>query len=194
MLLARVTVWGLAVVSPAALMGQAKVVTPPNVKLCEVAKRPDQFKGKLISVRGPIQISFEDFELSVAECANRSLEGVWLEYGRGPKRQPTTWCCGDMIPVDPLGVVENDAFRAFQGYLTAQGRTSGCSEGQCYLYSVTATLTGRLDTVATLPCPDGKSQCCQGGFGHFGAFCARLVIQSVSEVVAQPTIPGEKGR
>jgi hypothetical protein len=188
MLLARITLLGLALVLPAILIGQAIAATPPALKMCELVQRPEQFSGKLISVRGRVQIGFEDFELSVAECGSRNIQSIWLEYGKGPKRQPTTWCCGAMVPTDSLVVIENDAFRTFDRYLIAQSRA--------HLHSVTATLTGRFDTKPTQPCPDGKSQCCNGGFGHMGAFCARLVIQSVSEVEGTPIVPapGGKGR
>ena len=170
----------------AALPGRAKTGEPLNVNLCDVVSAPAQLNGKIVTLRGRVQLGFEDFELSAADCDPKKT-GVWLEYGSGPKRQPTTWCCGDMVPRDPLAMVENDNFRRFHRYLTAQSRSKGCT-GQCPSYNVTATLTGRLDTVGSRACRDGRSQCCDGGFGHLGAFCVRLVIQSVSNIDAQPVI------
>jgi hypothetical protein len=93
-----------------------------------------------------------------------------------------------MVPRDKLTLLRNADFRAFHRHLIAQKRTEGCYEGECYLYHVTATLTGRFDAVKTESCPgDRESHCCPGGgFGHLGFFCGRLVIQSVSDVVAKP--------
>jgi hypothetical protein len=149
--------------------------------LCDVVKDPERFNGKMVSVRGLVQIGFEDFELSASACKGPKIDGVWLEYGKGPPKQPTTWCCGDMIPQDSLPLDQNRDFPNFHRYLIAQ--MPSCCAGQCYLYSVTATITGRLDASKTAPCRDGRIQCCvASGFGHLGTFCARLVIESVSNV------------
>lgn len=153
---------------PIISFGQA----PPTINVCDIAKQPEQFNGKTLTVRSRINFAFEEFELSAATCDGPKIEGIWLEYGRGPKRQPTIWCCGDMVPRDRLKLVQNDEFRKFRHYLTAH-------------YSVTATITGRVDAVRPQPCPNGKGLCCDGGFGHLGFSCARLVIQSVSDVVAE---------
>jgi hypothetical protein len=153
---------------------------PIKTTVCQLVKAPEIFKGKMLSIRGRVFIAFEDFRLDARQCAGNKLGDVWLEYGRGPKRQPTTWCCGDMVPRDPLQVVQNQDFKKFHDHLTAQS-------GRRYLYEVTATLTGRFDAVETVTCPDGKHQCPkQSGFGHFGMSSSRLVIESVSDVVAKP--------
>jgi hypothetical protein len=161
---------------------------PFPTPLCETAINPEAFNGTIVTIRGRIQIAFEDFELSAAVCKGHKIDGIWLEYGKGPKKQPTIWCCGDIAPRDAqVALIQDKEFHSFHRYLTAQRRTKGCYFGQCYLYSVTATLTGRLDAVPTLTCPAGTSQCPkQRGFGHFGMFSARLVIQSVPDVIAVP--------
>jgi hypothetical protein len=161
-------------------------VTAMSTTVCEIAQNPEQFSGTMVSLRHKIGISFEDFELSASDCIGRKIDAVWLEYGRGPHRQPTTWCCGDMVPRDPLILVENADFRRFNHYLTAQRKTRDCFEGQCYLYDVTATLTGRFDLASPGQCKE-SNVCCGVGFGHFGVFCGRLVIGSVSDVLAVPS-------
>src|SRR5207244_4811842 len=94
-----------------------------------------------------------------------------------------------------LGVLQNSDFKKFDRFLTARSRTKGCHEGECYLYDVTATITGRFDAVDTVTCPDGKSQCARnGGFGHFGLYSACLVIQSVSDVVAETIEPSGRNK
>jgi hypothetical protein len=164
----------------------AAIDEPFPSPFCETAMDPDRFNGKIVTIRGRVKIAFEDFELSTTECKGREIDSIWLEYGKGPKKQPTIWCCGDLTPKDAqIVLIQNKEFRSFHRYLTAQRRTKGCYFGQCYLYSVTATLTGRLDAVPAVTCPVGTSQCPkQRGFGHFGMFTARLVIESVSDVVA----------
>lgn len=150
--------------------------------ICAIARDPKQFDKKMVSVRGQVQIAFEDFELPVSACEATVIPGVWLEYGRGPKRQPTPWCCGDLIPRDRLAVIENSDFLKFDRYLTAQRRASGCEGRDCYIYDVTATINGRFDFGRTEPCRSGSGTCCAAGFGHFGNFCGRIVIESVSGV------------
>jgi hypothetical protein len=152
-------------------------------------KEPQRFSGARVTVRARVQIGFEDFQLLPGDCDGRAIDSVWLEYGRGPKKQPTVWCCGDMVPRDRLALRQNADFHKFHRYLTAQSRAAGCHELECLLYKVTATITGRFDAAAPQPCPgDDGRRCCfgSGGFGHFGMACARVVIESVSEVAADP--------
>ena len=174
--------------------GPTSSVEPIRTTLCEVARTPLQFNGKTIALRSPVEIGSESFGLSASACTGRQVDFVWLEYGRGPKKQPTIWCCGDLTPRDSLPLVQDKEFDRFHHYLTAVKKTKGCDG--CYLYRVTATLTGRLDAVATEPCPgDAKARCCSaGGFGHLGFACARLVIGAVSDVAASPVDPSAQDK
>lgn len=144
------------------------------LEVCAIVKDVHRFDGQIITVRSAVKIGFEEFELPAKQCGVKNLDGIWLEYGRGPKEQPTMWCCGDTSPKDRLAVVQNADFRRFHRYLTS--RTKQWEPK----FSVTATITGRVDAVA--PTNEG----CRQGFGHFGFFCARLVIQSVADVTAEP--------
>jgi hypothetical protein len=165
--------------------------TAIHTTACELVNTPERFNNKIVTVRGRILIAFEDFRLDTAHCDDKNAGDVWLEYGRGPKKQPTTWCCGDMVPRDSLRLVEDRNFKTFHRYLTAESRRKGCHEGGCYLYEVTATLTGRFDAVDTVTCPDGRSLCPKhGGFGHFGSFSSRIVIGPVSDVKAVKRLSG----
>ena len=169
-----------ASVLPGVIYGQTKAEEPINTTVCDLVKNPKRYNGKIIIVRAPIQIAFENFGLSVSECAEKEIDYVWLEYGRGPKRQPTIWCCGDMVPRDPLVLVQNKEFHRFHHFITAEKSAKGCYD--CYLYHVTATLTGRFDALEPKP----FTLC---GFGHLGDACGRLVIREVSDVVANPIDP-----
>jgi len=155
-----------------------KLGATDNVDVCEVLQHPQNFNGKMISIRTRIRIAFEDFKVDVPSCPKKVIDEIWLEYGKGPKTQPTTWCCGDLTPRDPLVLIQDSAFRKFDSYLRAVRKGKP-------LYTVSATVSGRFDTVPTATCPDGFHQCPRdGGFGHLGAFASRLVIHSVSQVSA----------
>jgi|SRR5579862_610596 len=175
-----------AVLVPGVAVAQAKADEPIKTTLCELVKDAARFGGKMVEIRGRVLIAFEEFTLDTTKCDVNTIGDVWLEYGRGPKRQPTTWCCGDMIPQDRLVVVQNPECRRFHNYLTAQYRIKGCYYSECHRYDVTATMTGRFDAAEARTCPDGKSRCCYNEFGHLGFCCGRLVIQSVSDVIAEP--------
>lgn len=158
---------------------------PIQTTVCEVVRSPALFSGKIITLRGPVEIAFENFGLSVSACSGKKIDYLWLEYGRGPKMQPTTWCCGDLTPRDPLVLVQNAEFRRFHRYLTTVKKAKDCYD--CYLYHVTATLTGRFDAVEPKP----GTFC---GFGHLGFACGRMVIGGVSDVVAVPVDASEYER
>ena len=162
---------------PIIALGQTKSDQPIETTVCDVVRSPALFNGKIITLRGPIQIAFESFGLSASGCTDKKIDYLWLEYGRGPKRQPTTWCCGDMVPRDTLVLVQNTEFHRFHHYITAAKKVKGCYD--CYPYNVTATLTGRFDTVDS----QSRALC---GFGHLGIACGRVVISVVSDVVANP--------
>jgi hypothetical protein len=75
-----------------------------------------------------------------------------------------------MVPRDRLALVQNAEFHRFHRYLTAVKKAKACYD--CYLYHVTATLTGRFDAVEPQPRA-------LWGFGHFGMACGRIVIETV---------------
>jgi len=129
-----------AVLVPGVDVAQAKADEPIKTTLCELLESPDAFNRKIISVRSSIKIGFEKFTLPGSACEDRNIDDIWLEYGKGPKRQPTTWCCGDMVPRDPLVVVQDDQFRKFHHYLTSKKPVKECQGCYLYQYQVTATL------------------------------------------------------
>ena len=67
----------------------------------------------MLWVHGDVRVAFEEFALVTKGCDSAVLDGIWIEYGRGPKRQPVTWCCGDLIPRDPLAMIMDPSFRKF---------------------------------------------------------------------------------
>lgn len=87
--------------------GQTDRDEPQPVALCDLARDVSRFNGRMISIRQHVSISFEDFELFAAGSDQPNVGGIWLEYGTGLARQPTTWCCGDLKPRDKLRNSEN---------------------------------------------------------------------------------------
>jgi hypothetical protein len=51
---------------PVVALGQTDAAI--NTTVCEIVRSPAMFNGKLISIRAPVQIAFENFGLSVSEC------------------------------------------------------------------------------------------------------------------------------
>jgi hypothetical protein len=168
------------------LTGQAAQFDQPvQATVCEILGHPIAYNGKIVRVRATVDIEFEHSAFSAKECKRaEGYEWIWLEYGSGPKWQPTTWCCGDLTPRDKLNLFQDKTFRLFHRYITAQVKKKGPCEYGCPRYEVTATLTGRLDVLEPKRFPNGSMGCFGDGFGHFGSSCARLVLQSVSDVVA----------
>ena len=168
-------------VFPAAV--RAEHSAPVLTELCDIGERPADFDGKFVQVRARIIVDFEISVIEFPSCKARVIDGIWFEYGRGPS-QATLWCCGDLRFRGDVHVRLDDNFARFDRYVKARRNKKP-------LYAVTATMVGRLDAVPTETCRDGKHICPKGGgFGHFGMFSARLVLQSVSDVRAeQITVP-----
>ncbi len=130
-------------------------VEPPEVALRDLTAHPLDYDGKMVRTSWRVSIDFEQFELCLETCA---ADSIWLEYGRGPRKQPTIWCCGDLVPRDPLKMIQDSQFKLFDRYLRSK-------------QGLSATITGRFDTCPSGPC-----------FGHMGLSSnSRLVIQSVQK-------------
>lgn len=169
---AVLAILALLTLGAGAAAGQPLAATP-----CELMQSPADFRNQIVTIRAGISIAFEEFALSLPSCPGRQIDRIWLEYGSGPRKQPTVWCCGDMIPRDPLVLVQDREFRKFDRRMRAQAKTASSR--------TTATITGRFDVVESGPCPGDVTARCpiEGGFGHLGAAAARLVIQRVADVV-----------
>jgi hypothetical protein len=156
-----------------------------NTSICEIATNPAEWNERTVSLSATVRIAFEQFDISAEGCPERKLDAVWLEYAEGPKKQPTVWCCGDLTRGGQPTLKQDAEFRKFHRLLTAQRRAKDCLKDYCFANDVSARLTGRLETARTQLCADGEHYCCpEGGFGHIGFSCARLVIQQVADVKA----------
>lgn len=147
--------------------------------------------GQAASVRGKLAYGAHDLLLVIRNCD----KAVVLEYAGGPE---TT--------VSSHRLVRDENFKRFEKY--ARGTYGRAGKGpcvQCPKYEVEATFTGGL-SVAPDAVPEGQWKDDLGmlhdrsgkfvgnaGFGHPPIYKYRLVIESVSDIVARqrprPRVP-----
>jgi hypothetical protein len=144
--------------------------------ICQILTDPVSFNGKMVKVRGRVVTGFEFFDIQGEWCGGESINAITLAY---PDE-------ADIKPAPSFKLRRDAEFKKFQRSLTETVRKIG-PLSYCYRYEVTATITGRLDGVekaGIIRDGSGKVIAVQG-FGHANRYRARLVIQSVSEVVAK---------
>jgi hypothetical protein len=155
---------------------------------CELIASPDKYAGKVVEVRAPVNLAFEDFSLAQEGCED-AYPGVWLMYG-GDEPTPTASTVNDLsrepgsvLKVNGLSIplVHDVSLDLFRQRLNAI-RISPIGDHPCYgcyLYKVTATLTGIFFAA-------GNDARHLNGYGHLGC-CHLLAIQKVSDVDAVRT-------
>jgi len=166
----------------------SRAQAPVHVTPCDLVNSPQQYAGKVVQVRARISLAFEDFSLAQPGCEDK-YPGVWLMYG-GDEPTPTSSTVNDLsrkpgsvlkVNGRPIPLVHDAALDLFRDRLTAIriGPIGDHPCNDCYLYEVTATLTG-VFFAAT----DDAQQ--HSGYGHLGC-CHLLAIQQVSDVDATRT-------
>jgi len=167
-----------------------------DTTVCDILKNPQSFNGKIVRVKGTAVAAFDQFVVKGADCG-LSNNNIWLSYPEGTKAkagpallvhvQPARNFAGE-IPVvqrTPVQLDKNSKdFKQFDSLLSTPFWKGGMCLG-CSRYEVTATLVGRLDGVEDPSLRrDSEGKIVGfGGFGHMNAYSARLVLQSVSDVV-----------
>jgi len=149
---------------------------------CNLARNPKAFNGKLIRVRGRLNVHFEDFSLGIRNC--NTEQSIWLAFGgdvpgivastvNDSFRKP-----GSDIQVKGVsyGIKKDDSFRKLYALIAAR-------HGDKPNYSVTATLIGMF--FAGKENRTAKGTVDFVGYGHLGC-CALLVITQVSDVESVP--------
>jgi hypothetical protein len=161
---------------------------PIKVTPCDLVTAPEMYSGKVVQVTGRVNLAFEDFSLAQPECKD-AYPWVWLVYG-GDQPTPTKSTVNDnfrepgsVLKVNgiPVPLVHDAALEFFQKRLSAM-REGGIGDHpcyDCYLYRVTATLTGAFFAAKK----DAKSI---SGYGHLGC-CNLLAIERVADVSAERT-------
>lgn len=161
--------------------------------------------NRLANVRGYLEINFEYPVLIDEKCSDH---GIWFTFadgsgppgllinvqGRGtPGSKDAT---GRATPPIAVRLVKDASFEELMHFLDLSAKAESCTDKppsadlpNCTTYRVTATFTGRIDSLSRKPHgarrKRSSSQTIDGeGFGHMGMFEAELVVQSVENVVA----------
>jgi hypothetical protein len=172
---------------------------PIQTTICKILEDPASFNNKLVEVRGYLSISFEYSTLHSESCSG----GIWfaLADGSGPpglraivpgpsvagKQDPD----GNREPPILVKLIRDANFEKFESYLrqsTAGPPWTACGP-DCHRYQITATFTGRIDSVSNdIHVAHLKKSPSEGsdfkGYGQMGLFDAQLVVQSMKEVEA----------
>lgn len=183
---------GLWAQAPAPAAGQ---VTDVNV--CDVVKNPAPFNGKMVRIKGTVFAGFDQFAIKDPTDPNCGfpVDAIWLDYPQGTKGKAGAWAVVELQPAKnfagqapapvpaPVTLDKSKDFKQFDSLLAQTHQKSSMCLG-CARYEVTATLVGRLDTVADAMLKrDASGKIIGlGGFGNMNAYPARLVLQSVSDV------------
>jgi len=151
---------------------------PVRTTVCEILKQPSLINGKIVRVSGTIMSGFEFLTLADEGCGP-----IWIDVAGDPNIQPI-----------PDFRVKRDAKLA-QLERMAWARSSE-----------RVTLIGRLDGVDSVTTTenlrnyqnDGKGKASAvvelhtDGFGHMGAYRARLVLRRVAHISALPATSPHK--
>lgn len=169
-----------------------------DTTVCDVVKKPESFDGKMVRIKGTVVAGFDEFVIKDAADPNCGfpVNAIWLAYPAGSKAksgpvafvdvQPARNFTGKYTPATRTAVTldKSKDFKQFDSLLSQSHQKGADMCLGCARYEVTATLTGRLDTVAdpTLKRDASGKIISFGGFGNMNAYPARMVLQSVADV------------
>ncbi len=210
----RVVVSAISISIAAILILSVNAGVPARVTICEVARQPDRFDGKVVQIRGNVVAVMNSASLSDSTCSASILldEGAMLppEFqgqfafvrSLGDLKQPDLLTWRRIETSHPVSWSGDQGYRTLVGFLGKKLRIGEARRicDQCPLSEVTATLTGRIDHLATrlvgVRLHRGAAMRTYGvGFG-VKADLTRLAPHSISDVVAKPIDPSvyEKNR
>jgi hypothetical protein len=182
------TALALVVTATAHAQSVAVEATP-----CDVLSRPMDFNGKTVRLTGTVQTGLDDFVLRAPGCAGTPLsspQAIWIDYPRGthgkagPAMRIALAVSGTAAISPPAAVLtRNPDFEHFDAALSTPLPSHGLCFG-CAKTAVTATLIGRIDAVPIARVVrTGARYSSAAGFGTLNRYRARLVLESVSNVV-----------
>jgi hypothetical protein len=166
-----------------------------DASACDILANPQSFDGKMVRVKGTVVAGFEEFAIKASGC---NQGAIWLAYPIGTKAKAGAVAVvqlqlgrnnpASVANLNRPGVKleKNKDFKQFDSLLSTPYKSGGMCLG-CVLYTVTATLVGRLDGTKDTGVTRDKDGKFVGvsGFGNLNRYNARLVLQSVSDVTAQ---------
>ena len=176
----------------------AQVAAPVDTTVCDVVKKPEVLNGTIVRIKGTVVAGFDEFVIKDATDPNCGfpVNAIWLAYPAGTKGkagpaamlqiQPARNFTGKVTPParTPVTLDKSKDFKQFDSLLAQRHEKGADMCLGCMRYEVTATLVGRLDSVAdaTLKRDASGKIVGFGGFGNMNAYPARLVLESVSDV------------
>src|ERR1700722_13810219 len=177
---------------------ESKVI---ETSVCEILKKPHRYNGRLVKLRGRVRVSSE---YSTMTGERMCSDAIWFSLGigvappgliatvQGPGSLGTNSEKGKTLQIQ---LIEDSNYEQLLKYLELSAKGEACLDSprgdsipDCRTYRITATITGRIDSVSKavheahlkrspFKSPDGK------GFGHMGLLDAQIVVQSVEHVV-----------
>jgi hypothetical protein len=167
-----------------------------DTTVCDILKDPQSFNGKIVRIKGTVRVGFDQFVVTGPGCGQH-VNAIWLDYPEysdakaGPAAilqvQPAHNFSGTVPAIERTSVKleKNKDFKQFDLLLSTPYKTKGICLG-CMKYEVGATLVGRLDgTAAGIDRDSAGKITAIRGFGNLNAYSARLVLESVKDVVPQ---------
>lgn len=168
-----------------------------DTTICNVLSHPEGLDGKMVRIKGQVIAGFDQFQLQDYKCTAGSA-AIWLSYPEGSKvksgpaatvtfqlaqNNPNSATAANRAPVQ---LTKDKDFKTFDSLLTTPYKGKAPCLG-CNRYTVTATLTGRLDvSEKTGVLRDAKGQVTGvAGFGNMNRYNVRLVIASVTDVTPE---------
>jgi hypothetical protein len=182
-----------------------------DASVCDVLSNPLAFDGKMVRLTATAVTGFDEFVIQGSGC--NSEGSIWLSYPSGTKGKAGPAALlrlqlaknaahlADAPERVPVTLQRDGQFSRFDSLLATPFKSRMMCLG-CSRYAVSATMVGRLDAVATPGLIRDSSGKVTGlsGFGNLNMYRARLVLQSVSDVVAHEidyavtTLPGDSRR
>jgi hypothetical protein len=150
-----------------------------SVGVCQLLRDSGRYDGKFVQVRGHFRRTVEWSAVEEEGC-----EGKILVVD--PKHP-------SVIPRAHFRIVKDEAWRKFEK--VSQERLPAAPNSVCvgpcgrYKYDVVATFLGRVDS-REVQNRAGRLEH-RPSYGHLGQFRVRLVLKSVSDVVAIPTVTSD---
>ncbi|MGB8031711.1 MAG: hypothetical protein WCF30_18815 [Terracidiphilus sp.] len=176
----------------------AQAAAPVDTTVCDVVKKPQAFNGQIVRIKGTVVAGFDEFVIKDSTDSNCGypVNAIWLDYPAGTKGkagpaavlviQPARNFTGKSTAPTrtPVTLDKSKDFKQFDSLLAQKHEKGADMCLGCTRYEVTATLVGRLDSVAdaTLQRDASGKIVGFGGFGNMNAYPSRLVLESVSDV------------
>src|SRR5208282_1548074 len=133
-----------------------------DTTVCDVVKKPAPFDGKIVRIKGTVVAGFDEFAIKDAADPNCGfpVNAIWLAYPQGSKGKAGAMA---MLTIQParnytgnytaptrsaVTLTKDKEFKQLDSLLAQTHQKGADMCLGCMRYEVTATLVGRLDTVA----------------------------------------------